>query len=201
MVLYTEEPFPTQETLEDYAFILNLTYKQVRGWFAEKRRRDKKGREGVELPSKKSMKGSCIKTGRCPAKKRNLRDCVSKKPNAHLSTKTSRSKIFKKDAGKSKCSNIRNHGEERLIDFFGKKNKSNQKKRKLSYIQDILPPDYLLEKVFRKDGPPLGVEFDSLPLGAFSHSAVTGIVYHPSLVIFVRRGPMFYMSYLSTSWV
>ncbi|RZC71564.1 hypothetical protein C5167_034786 [Papaver somniferum] len=186
---YSEEPFPTQETLEDYAFVLNLTYKQVRGWFAEKRRRDKKGREGVELPSKKSMKGSCIKTGRCPAKKRNLRDCVSKKPNAHLSTKTSRSKIFKKDAGKSKCSNIRNHGEERLIDFFGKKNKSNQKKRKLSYIQDILPPDYLLEKVFRKDGPPLGVEFDSLPLGAFSHSAVTDACSFRSTCADNQRAP------------
>ncbi|KAI3852390.1 hypothetical protein MKX03_018870 [Papaver bracteatum] len=186
---YSEEPFPTQETLEDYAFVLNLTYKQVRGWFAEKRRRDKKEREGVELPSKKSMKGSCIKTGRCPAKKRNLRDCVSKKPNAHLSTKTSRSKMFKKDTGKSKCSNIRNHGEERLIDLFGEKKKSNQKKRKLSYIQDILPPDYLLKKVFRKDGPPLGVEFDSLPLGAFSHSSGTDACSFRSTCADNQRAP------------
>ncbi|MCL7030168.1 hypothetical protein MKW94_018097 [Papaver nudicaule] len=169
---YAEEPFPTQQTLEDYAFVLNLTYKQVRGWFVEKRRRDRKGEKGVVLPSKKSLKGSCAKTGRCPANKRNLQDSVSKKSN-HLSSKTSRSKMFKKDAGKSKCSNIKHHGEERLLDLFGEKNKSKQKKRKLSYIQDILQPDCILKTVFRKDGPPLGVEFDSLPSGAFSHSATT----------------------------
>ncbi|CAI9273230.1 unnamed protein product [Lactuca saligna] len=37
----------------------------------------------------------------------------------------------------------------------------------LRLVDDLLPPDYILRKVFRKDGPPLGVEFDNLPSHAF----------------------------------
>ena len=37
--------------------------------------------------------------------------------------------------------------------------------------QDMLySPDYILKKVFRKDGPPLGMEFDRLPSTAFQGS-------------------------------
>ncbi|KAF5183056.1 Homeobox-ddt domain protein rlt3 [Thalictrum thalictroides] len=39
-----------------------------------------------------------------------------------------------------------------------------------------MPVDYILKKVFRKDGPPLGVKFDPLPPGAF-HSTTTGQRY------------------------
>ncbi|KAM7530190.1 hypothetical protein LguiB_033600 [Lonicera macranthoides] len=53
--------------------------------------------------------------------------------------------------------------------------KSNSNKRKKIQqlngrfrLQEVLfNPDYILKKVFRKDGPPLGVEFDSLPSHAF----------------------------------
>uniref|UniRef100_A0A5B6YSH3 DDT domain-containing protein n=1 Tax=Davidia involucrata TaxID=16924 RepID=A0A5B6YSH3_DAVIN len=42
------------------------------------------------------------------------------------------------------------------------------KKRKKKKLNDaLLRPDYILKKVFRKDGPPLAVEFDSLPSQAF----------------------------------
>ncbi|KAI3721692.1 hypothetical protein L2E82_32709 [Cichorium intybus] len=37
----------------------------------------------------------------------------------------------------------------------------------LRLVDELLPPDYILRKVFRKDGPPLGVEFDNLPSHAF----------------------------------
>lgn len=40
--------------------------------------------------------------------------------------------------------------------------------RSLFRLQDdLLSPDLILKKVFRKEGPPLGVEFDSLPCQAF----------------------------------
>lgn len=42
-----------------------------------------------------------------------------------------------------------------------------KKKKKVLLPQDLLSPQYILSKVFRKDGPPLGVEFDSLPFQAF----------------------------------
>lgn len=36
-------------------------------------------------------------------------------------------------------------------------------------LQEVLySSDYILTKIFRKDGPPLGVEFDSLPSSSFS---------------------------------
>ncbi|KAJ0657502.1 hypothetical protein HanLR1_Chr14g0547571 [Helianthus annuus] len=37
---------------------------------------------------------------------------------------------------------------------------------------DLLPAQYILSKVFRKDGPPLGVEFDDLPSHAFRFCTV-----------------------------
>ncbi|XP_015868893.1 homeobox-DDT domain protein RLT3 [Ziziphus jujuba] len=43
----------------------------------------------------------------------------------------------------------------------------NKKQNQL--LQDLFNPNYILKKVFRKDGPPLGVEFDSPPPPAFSH--------------------------------
>ncbi|PPD94672.1 hypothetical protein GOBAR_DD08323 [Gossypium barbadense] len=42
-----------------------------------------------------------------------------------------------------------------------------KKKKKMPLPQDFLSPQYILSKVFRKDGPPLGVEFDSLPSQTF----------------------------------
>lgn len=45
--------------------------------------------------------------------------------------------------------------------------KIGKKKKKHNQIQDLLMINDILQKVFRKDGPPLGVEFDSLPSGAF----------------------------------
>ncbi|KAH1081630.1 hypothetical protein J1N35_021391 [Gossypium stocksii] len=42
-----------------------------------------------------------------------------------------------------------------------------KKKKKMLLPQDFLSPQYILSKIFRKDGPPLGVEFDSLPSQAF----------------------------------
>ncbi|GMI70898.1 hypothetical protein like AT4G12750 [Hibiscus trionum] len=44
-----------------------------------------------------------------------------------------------------------------------------KKKKKMLLPQDLLPAQYILKKVFRKDGPLLGVEFDSLPSQAFFH--------------------------------
>lgn len=45
-----------------------------------------------------------------------------------------------------------------------------RKRRELALLQDFLrSPEDILKKIFRKDGPPLGVEFDSLPSRAFRH--------------------------------
>lgn len=41
---------------------------------------------------------------------------------------------------------------------------------RLRLQEGLYSPDYILAKIFRKDGPPLGGEFDLLPSNAFSCS-------------------------------
>uniref|UniRef100_A0A2N9IPY1 Homeobox domain-containing protein n=1 Tax=Fagus sylvatica TaxID=28930 RepID=A0A2N9IPY1_FAGSY len=92
--LYSENKYPTKELMEDHAATLGLTYKQLRGWFIEKRRRDKRDNGTILTPQ----------------------------------TKIAKRKI-----------------------------------KPILLLQNFFTPDYILKKVFRKDGPPLGVQFDSLP--------------------------------------
>lgn len=39
---------------------------------------------------------------------------------------------------------------------------------RLRLQEGLYSPDYILAKIFRKDGPPLGDDFDLLPSNAFS---------------------------------
>lgn len=107
----TEENYPTQEAMQSYASALGLTSKQVRGWFIERRRRDKRDNE------------------------------------------TDRSKT-KTLSSRYECTSTR-------------KESSINKRAEKIILQDLLTPGYILKKLFRKDGPPLGVQFDSLPSKVF----------------------------------
>jgi len=42
-----------------------------------------------------------------------------------------------------------------------------KKKQKRKGLQELFTADYIVNRVLRKDGPPLGQEFDFLPYGAF----------------------------------
>ncbi|XP_022144421.1 homeobox-DDT domain protein RLT3 isoform X2 [Momordica charantia] len=44
---YSEDKYPTQSALEEYSAALGLTYRQVQGWFAQKRRRDRENETTV----------------------------------------------------------------------------------------------------------------------------------------------------------
>ncbi|PRQ51784.1 putative transcription factor & chromatin remodeling DDT family [Rosa chinensis] len=111
---YAEEKYPSRTAMECHATVFGLTYKQVRGWFVERRRREKRKRTASELLSARNGLGDAA---------------------------TSVSSQKTKAASALKC----------------------KKKKMKASIQRLQNPDYLLKKVFRKDGPPLGVEFDSLP--------------------------------------
>ncbi|CAM8918053.1 unnamed protein product [Rhodiola kirilowii] len=87
---YAEEKYPTQSEMEKYAASLRLTRKQVRGWFVERRRKDKR----------------------------------------------------------------ENGGHERTSAYYAEKFRA---------IYKLWTPDYIIRKILRKDGPPLGVEFNSIP--------------------------------------
>ncbi|PIA28796.1 hypothetical protein AQUCO_06600010v1 [Aquilegia coerulea] len=114
--LYSEDKYPSHKELEDFALSLNLTYKQVRGWFVERRRKEK--RETIETPTSPPI---CYTN--------HLYHHSNPLPGSILQT-------------------------------------NNQKQTMMHSV------DYILKKIFRKDGPPLGVTFDPLPLGAF-HSTTT----------------------------
>ncbi|XWS31134.1 hypothetical protein CRYUN_Cryun23aG0051500 [Craigia yunnanensis] len=148
---YKDEKYPTQRKMEGYAATLGLTLKQVKGWFVEKRRRDKRD-NGIMLPIR-SMKKLATHRERNAAGI----SAARKNPKGQDLLVHNRSKsgavLYSRYKGTSLV------GENR----FGKK------KKKMLLPQDLLSPQYILKKVFRKDGPPLGVEFDTLPFQAFCH--------------------------------
>ncbi|KAJ0113727.1 hypothetical protein Patl1_03208 [Pistacia atlantica] len=132
-----EEKYPTKGEMEDLAAALDLTFKQVRTWFIEKRRRDKSD-DGLVFPStRKKFLDPC---------RRNVTQQDSVLRNRDKSNPSSSSKY-------KQLSSMLESG-------IGKRKRNN------ILLQDLLPPTYILKKVFRKDGPPLGVEFDALPLRA-----------------------------------
>ncbi|XP_021300642.1 homeobox-DDT domain protein RLT3 isoform X1 [Herrania umbratica] len=144
---YEEEKYPTQRDVEGYAAALGLTLKEVKGWFVERRRRDKRD-YGIMLPIH-SMKKLHAPNGR------NVGGFSAgrKNPKGHGSLVHNRS----------------NTGAALYSRHKSAFSTANQRKKKMLLPQDLLSTQYILKKVFRKDGPPLGVEFDSLPSQAFCH--------------------------------
>ncbi|XP_062109509.1 uncharacterized protein LOC133820979 isoform X2 [Humulus lupulus] len=63
------------------------------------------------------------------------------------------------------------------------RSRSSSSKHQNAYVakniisQDLFTPDYILNRIFRKDGPPLGVKFDSLPSGKLFHCKDPEILY------------------------
>ncbi|PQP97827.1 hypothetical protein Pyn_00350 [Prunus yedoensis var. nudiflora] len=45
---YSEDRYPSRTAMECHAAAFRLTYKQVRGWFVEKRRREKRENKTTE---------------------------------------------------------------------------------------------------------------------------------------------------------
>ena len=144
-----EDKYPSPRAMEDLAVVSNLTFKQVRGWFIEKRRSDKSKNELTE-PSRLTNKLSVFKGRKGAAVASDARKMLKQwelsASNEDESNNPSSSKY------KSAPS-----------EFQGRIGK----RKKLVLIQDLLTSDYILGKIFRKDGPPLGLEFDSLPTRAF----------------------------------
>ncbi|CAK7349189.1 unnamed protein product [Dovyalis caffra] len=146
-----EDMYPSHGAMEDLAVVLNLTFKQVRGWFIEKRRRDKSKNEMIE-PPRLAKKLSVFKGRKGAEVASDARKMLKQwELSAH-----SRDKSNIPSSSKNKQAPSEVQG--RLC----------KKKKKLVLIQELLTSDYIMGKIFRKDGPPLGVEFDSLPTRAFN---------------------------------
>ncbi|CAL1408034.1 unnamed protein product [Linum trigynum] len=140
--LFAEEKYPTNDAIEELAESLDLTVAQVRGWFVEKRRREK---------SKKPLAVTPIQSKKLPTGKgrKVLREEGSL---SHDRTKSS--------------SSLSSEVEDGII----------ERSSKLTRVQQLHSSEYIISKVFRKDGPALGVEFDSVPSRGF-HTVKESINY------------------------
>ncbi|KAG6748819.1 hypothetical protein POTOM_048755 [Populus tomentosa] len=159
---YAEDKYPSQRAMEDLAVDSNLTFKQVRGWFIEKRRSEKSKNELIE-PPRLTKKLSVFKGRKGAAVASDARKMLKQ---LELSTSTT-------DKSNKPSSSKYKHAPSEVQGRIGKR------KKKLVLIQDLLTSDYILGKIFRKDGPPLGLEFDSLPTRAF-HGCEDSRNSHPA---------------------
>lgn len=196
--LYSEEKYPTPSDLEDYATLLNLTYKQTRTWFIEKRRKEKRDNEVHDsrrsflggknkFGSMKGGKGPMVNAGLTKSKpdilssskhNRNresnqlMESVLGSSNGSYKSTykrlppkkkfKTCRiSEIETRFNDSTVCPDQCNEKSDRLRKT--RLSKTNHNGKKIYHPQVLVSKDYILKRVFRKDGPPLGEEFDSLP--------------------------------------
>ena len=147
-----EDNYPTQGVMKDYAAALGLTYKQVRGWFFERRRKEK-NENGVRLSSRKKV-----------VRRVGLAAHTHSRGNMSSSSKYNRARL----------------GTYHWHCFHNHDSRAIERERILN--EDLLTADYILKKVFRKDGPPLGLEFASLPSSSSCHC--TGMLWHLHSFVF-----------------
>lgn len=153
-----EDNYPTQGVMKDYAAALGLTYKQVRGWFFERRRKEK-NENGMRVSPSKRIVRAKYGIGIMAAKKIIRRVSLADHTRGN---------------GASSSKYIRGLRAQHWRCFDNHDMRTVERERILN--EDLLTPDHILKKVFRKDGPPLGVEFDSLPSSSFCRCA--GILWH-----------------------
>ncbi|KAH7576570.1 hypothetical protein JRO89_XS01G0111400 [Xanthoceras sorbifolium] len=140
---YEEEIYPSRTEMEDLAESLDLTFKQVRTWFIEKRRREKSD-NGIDLPS--------------PSNKKFPHPSGRNGVGVVAATQIVKRRDFSICNRPVKTPSLKYKGMSSTVE-----NGISKRRQKMIFLQDLLTPDYILKKVFRKDGPPLGVEFDSPP--------------------------------------
>ncbi|ONK57366.1 uncharacterized protein A4U43_C10F19350 [Asparagus officinalis] len=201
---YLEEKYPKQTAMEEYAASLNLTYKQIRTWFVERRRKERRENE-VRGCNKglleglhkfgyiKSRKNTNVISGLCRNRSKSM---ISSKYSMAISQELGHSmdtvlftsnesckKNRKKPTSRKNCKNSSDMGDMRYNTFSKCHQPCNHKltvlrgkccevannyqhigqKNRQVCLQSLFSKDYILKRIFRKDGPPLGVEFDSLP--------------------------------------
>uniref|UniRef100_A0A0D3GTM7 Homeobox domain-containing protein n=1 Tax=Oryza barthii TaxID=65489 RepID=A0A0D3GTM7_9ORYZ len=138
---YSEVQYPQSEDIAEYATSVGLTYNQVRIWFKERRRKERRETESLGAHMEKQLS----------ARSNGFR-CSSSR-----SSSFSRSTMYRTVNLQAEDDRYVDKG----MSFTGEKHTLRS--------QVLFPKDYILRKVFRKDGPPLGSEFDPLPHSAPGH--------------------------------
>ncbi|XP_078443412.1 homeodomain-like transcriptional regulator isoform X2 [Wolffia australiana] len=171
--LFSEKRYPNQKDIEDSAIVLNLTHNQVRTWFTERRKKHTREEKMQKVASSRE------------------RTRISKNRGGDEEGTSSLSCLKSFAAKKLKDIGVRHTGQqESLLENFHQ-------------IQVLLPTDYILKQVFRKDGPPLGVDFDFCPEKGFRHNSGSlnrPLCCHTSKVIRDRRKGHGIGKGLMTAW-
>ncbi|CAD5179084.1 unnamed protein product [Musa acuminata subsp. malaccensis] len=158
--LYSEDKYPKQNKMEEYASSLNLTYHQIHGWFAERRRKDRRKNEALHSSIKSFPSSSSNAFKHTHGKCLNL--------SGHRRTAgTSRCAIKKMNQlVRQKC---RYKDLEQLMKSHSGGRSNYAEKNHIFHLQILFPEDHILKKIFCKHGPVLGIEIDP-PGDAFGHS-------------------------------
>ncbi|XP_062180685.1 homeobox-DDT domain protein RLT3-like [Phragmites australis] len=128
---YSDVQYPKPEDMAEYATSVGLAYSQVRIWFKERRRKERREMETI---------------------------------GAHMERQLSaRSSGPRSSSSSSSCDQAPMCGIPRSRLEFDSRSMSIIGEEPAARSQVLFPKDYILRKIFRKDGPPLGSEFDPLP--------------------------------------
>lgn len=190
--------------MEEYATSLNLTYNQIRTWFAERRRKEKrenealsnsKSSESVEPESDQSNNSALFAVDRHVGQKdkrsapimhrKDISDQGEIKGHTSLihdelqnPESTCLKKRFSADYPSNQLVRRKDRHKisgQRMKDSVGGRKRCAEKKH-LIHLQVLFSKEFVLTKIFRKDGPPLGVQFDP-PANALGYPA--GMPFSP----------------------
>lgn len=130
---YPDVQYPKPEEMGQYATCVGLTYSQVRIWFKERRRKERREMGTIGSPMERQL--------------------------------SARSSEPRSSSSSSSCDQTSMYGTSCSQPEFDSRSTSTVREQSTVQPQVLFPKDYILRKIFRKDGPPLGNEFDTLPQG------------------------------------
>ncbi|CAL9042752.1 unnamed protein product [Musa banksii] len=155
---YSEEKYPEQTKMEEYASLLNLTYNQIRIWFVERRRKERRDNETMTSNVESFLNGSSSQASKFTDGHGRVAGITSRcaiERMYQLVKQKARHKVLERLMKSHSVGRINHTDKDQVL------------------LQILLSKDYILKKIFRKDGPTLGIEFDAPPGNA--------ICYHTEL--------------------
>lgn len=186
---YTEHKYPSEEMKAKIAEEIGLTEKQVSGWFCHRRLKDKRSvkEDGNNIGSQDRSsvvlqdRGSVLRQDSCGSTKQT--DHWNPKPTREVesqrlydddgeedSTSSERRSSLHKSLVSSKdVESSRYNDHPQVMRSYGFSKPSGYLKVKGDTTENvaITAVKRQLGRQYREDGPPLGVDFDPLPPGAF----------------------------------
>ncbi|KAF3561173.1 hypothetical protein DY000_02010931 [Brassica cretica] len=221
---YNEHKYPSEEMKAKIAEEIGLTEKQVSGWFCHRRLKDKRSvkEDGNNIGSQDRSsvvlqdRGSVLRQDSCGSTKQTdywnpkAREVESQRlydDDGEDSTSSERRSslhknlVSSKDVESSRYVGRSEHHPQAMRSHGASKPSGYLKVKGDSENVAITAVKRQLGRQYREDGPPLGVEFDPLPPGAFEPQTNNVIVQEPIYVGNQRRSQPPYFTGTRKSFV